>query len=299
MPNNAWIEAARLRTLPLSISGILVGSFYAKSQSQFDWVVFVLGVLTTLGLQILSNFANDYGDGVKGTDNENRVGPQRAIQSGAISALQMKKGVIITAVVTLMIAVGLIVAAFWDDNLRYSLFFFFLGILSIVAAIKYTVGDKAYGYHGLGDVFVFVFFGIVSVMGMNFLFVKEIDWLLLLPASAIGMLSAGVLNLNNLRDYESDTLAQKNTLVVKMGLSKAKVYHYLLLLLSMVSVVLFGVLKDFKMQQYVFLVALIPILIHFKVVLTNSDSKLLDPELKKLALSTFLLSVLLSVALNI
>lgn len=299
MPKNPWVEAARLRTLPLSVSGILVGSFYAMSQAVFDWSIFILGVLTTLGLQVLSNFANDYGDGVKGTDNKNRVGPQRAIQSGAISAVQMKKGVIITAIISLLTAVGLIIVAFWNSNLVYSLFFFFLGIIAIIAAIKYTVGDKAYGYHGLGDVFVFVFFGLVSVLGMSFLFTKQIDWLLLLPASAIGMLSSGVLNLNNLRDYESDKSAQKNTLVVKIGLSKAKIYHYLLLFFSIVSVILFAVLKDFKIQQYVFLLAFIPVLIHFKVVLTTTDSKLLDPELKKLALSTFLLSILLSVAFNL
>ncbi len=296
---NPWIEAARLRTLPLSISGIIVASFYAMSQSEFDWGVFVLGIGTTVGLQVLSNFANDYGDGVKGTDNENRVGPMRAIQSGAITPLQMKKAVISTALITLFLAIGLIVTAFRDSNVVYSLFFFALGLIAIASAIKYTVGNKAYGYHGLGDVFVFVFFGWVSVMGMHFLYVKTIDWILLLPASAIGMLSAGVLNLNNLRDFESDTLASKNTLVVKLGVYKAKIYHYLLLLGALLLVLVFAFLSDFQLSQYVFVLAYIPVLIHFKTVLQNQDAKLLDPELKKLALSTFLLSVLLSIGLLI
>lgn len=296
MLNKAWIEAARLRTLPLSVSGILVGSFAAKAQGRFDWGVFALGILTTIGLQVLSNFANDYGDGVKGTDNENRVGPQRAIQSGAISPTQMKKGVIITTIITFLLALGLISKAFWHSAIGYALFFFFLGILAIVAAIKYTVGDKAYGYNGLGDVFVFLFFGLVSVMGMHFLFTKEIDLLLFLPATAIGLLSAGVLNLNNLRDHESDKLSQKNTLVVKIGLNKAKLYHYFLLVGAILCVLIFSALKGFKMEQYVFVIAFLPVLKHLKTVINNKDSKLLDPELKKLALSTFLLSILLSIA---
>lgn len=295
MPNKAWIEAARLRTLPLSVSGILVGSFAAKAEGVFDWVVFSLGILTTIGLQVLSNFANDYGDGVKGTDNENRVGPRRAIQSGAISPQQMKRGVVITAVITFLLALTLIIKAFWWSSIWYTTFFFFLGVTAIVAAVKYTVGDKAYGYHGLGDVFVFLFFGLVSVMGMNFLFTKEIDALLFLPATAIGLLSAGVLNLNNLRDYESDKLSKKNTLVVKMGVTKAKMYHYFLLIGAILAVMIFAVLMEFKIEQFVFMVAFLPILKHLKTVINNKDSKLLDPELKKLALSTFLLSILLSI----
>ena len=296
---NPWIEAARLRTLPLSVSGIAVGSFYAMSQGVFDFAIFCLGIGTTIGLQVLSNFANDYGDGVKGTDNENRVGPKRAVQSGAITPQQMKKGVIVTAILTLIMALALIFVSFSDSDILYSIFFFLLGLSAIVAAITYTVGDKAYGYRGLGDVFVFVFFGWVSVMGMYFLYAKQIDWSLLLPASTIGMLSSGVLNLNNLRDSESDTLSSKNTLVVKIGLQKAKIYHYLLLLGAMLFVLLFAFIQRFEVQQYLFTLSFLPIMKHLIIVVNNRDSQHLDPELKKLALSTFALAVLLSIAMNL
>ena len=212
-----WIEAARVRTLPLSVSGIIVGSFYAMSQGMFNWNIVIFALLTTLGLQILSNFANDYGDGVKGTDNTDRVGPMRAIQSGVISPKQMKKAMVITSLITLIFALLLIYFAFKESYLIYSLIFLALGILAIASAIRYTVGSTAYGYRGYGDIFVFVFFGLVSTFGVYFMFSKSMDWLLLLPATAIGFLSVGVLNLNNMRDEESDRKVGKNTIVVKRG----------------------------------------------------------------------------------
>ena len=217
-----WIEAARVRTLPLSVSGIIVGSFYAMSQAMFNWKIVIFSLLTTLGLQILSNFANDYGDGVKGTDNEDRVGPKRALQSGTISPQQMKTAIIITSLITLVFALLLIYFSFKESYLWYSLFFLVLGILAIASAIRYTVGNQAYGYKGYGDIFVFIFFGLVSTFGVYFMFSKEIDWLLLLPATAIGFLSVGVLNLNNMRDEESDRKVGKNTVVVKIGGVNAK-----------------------------------------------------------------------------
>ena len=204
-----WIQAARLRTLPLSVSGIIVGSFYAMSQSMFNWKIIIFALSTTLGLQILSNFANDYGDGIKGTDNEDRVGPKRAIQSGVITPEAMKRALVITSILTLISAIVLIYVAFKDHNLGFSLFYLGLGILAIASAIKYTVGNSAYGYRGFGDLFVFIFFGLVSTLGIYFMFAKEMDWLLLLPATAIGFLSVAVLNLNNMRDEESDRKSNK------------------------------------------------------------------------------------------
>lgn len=301
-----WIQAARLRTLPLSVSGILVGSFYALSiptdtiltpTKVFSWKIFGLLLLTTLGLQVLSNFANDYGDGVKGTDNEDRIGPMRAIQSGAISREAMKNAIILTAILTLLSALTLIYYSFGDTYLLYSLIFIFLGIVAIIAAIKYTVGNSAYGYKGFGDIFVFIFFGIVSTMGSHFMFAKQIDWILLLPATAIGFLSVGVLNLNNMRDEVSDKKAGKNTVVVKMGGKNAKIYHFFLVISAMLLVVLFGVLKKFNFDQYMFIVAFFPLTSHLITVFKNKEPRLLDPELKKLAISTFLLSILLSLAL--
>ena len=301
-----WIQAARLRTLPLSVSGILVGSFYALSTPTdnimtptqvFSWKIFGLLLLTTLGLQVLSNFANDYGDGVKGTDNEDRVGPNRAIQSGVISPAEMKTAIIITAILTLLSALTLIYFSFKYNYFIYSLVFILLGITAIASAIRYTVGNSAYGYKGLGDVFVFIFFGIVSTMGSHFMFAKEIDFILLLPATAIGFLSVGVLNLNNMRDEASDRKANKNTIVVKIGGAKAKVYHYFLIISAMVLVLIFAYLKKFNFDQYLFVVAYFPLTSHLITVYKNKVPRALDPELKKLAITTFLLSILLSLAL--
>jgi 1,4-dihydroxy-2-naphthoate octaprenyltransferase len=301
-----WIEAARLRTLPLSVSGIIVGSMYALANPTeniltptevFNWRLFGFAILTTLGLQILSNFANDYGDGLKGTDNDDRVGPKRTIQSGVISPKEMKRAIIMTSFLTLLSAILLIYYAFSDTNIVYSLFFLVLGILAIVSAIRYTVGDTAYGYKGFGDLFVFIFFGLVSTLGVNFLYSKQLDAILFLPAIAIGLLSVGVLNLNNMRDEASDRKSNKNTIVVKIGGAKAKKYHYFLIISAMVLIVLFAVLSDFNFDQYLFLLAYIPLTKHLITVSKNQEPRLLDPELKKLALSTFALSILLALCM--
>lgn len=292
-----WVEAARVRTLPLSVSGIIVGSFYAMSQGIFNWNIVIFALLTTLGLQILSNFANDYGDGVKGTDNEDRVGPKRAIQSGVISPAEMKRAIVITSLITLLFAVLLIYFAFKGKYLVFSLIFLALGILAIASAIRYTVGKGAYGYRGYGDVFVFIFFGMVSTFGVYFMFSKSLDWLLLLPATSIGFLSVGVLNLNNMRDEESDRKAGKNTIVVKNGGAWAKKYHFFLVISAMILVLIFAFLNDFHFDQYIFVVAYFPMISHLITVYKNKTPRLLDPELKKLAISTFLLAVLLALCL--
>ncbi|SHG84611.1 1,4-dihydroxy-2-naphthoate prenyltransferase [Flavobacterium fluvii] len=300
-----WIEAARLRTLPLSVSGIIVGSMYALRPTEdietptdvFSWRIFALAMLTTLGLQILSNFANDYGDGMKGTDNADRVGPQRAIQSGVISPAAMKRAIILTSGLTLISAMLLIYFAFSDTNIGYSIFFLVLGILAIASAIRYTVGNTAYGYRGFGDLFVFVFFGLVSTLGVNFLYSKEVELLLILPATAIGLLSVGVLNLNNMRDEASDKKSNKNTIVVKIGGAKAKKYHYFLIVSAMISVLIFAVLSEYRLDQYLFVLAYIPLTKHLITVSKNQEPRALDPELKKLALSTFALSILLALCM--
>lgn len=300
-----WIEAARLRTLPLSVSGIIVGSMYALRPTDnietptdvFSWTIFGLAILTTLGLQVLSNFANDYGDGIKGTDNADRVGPLRAIQSGAISPQAMKKGIIVTSFLTLVSAITLIYFAFSDTNIWYSLFFLVLGIAAIASAIRYTVGNTAYGYRGFGDIFVFVFFGLVSTIGVNFLYSEQLDFDLFLPAAAIGLLSTGVLNLNNMRDEASDRKSNKNTIVVQIGGEKAKKYHFFLIITAMILVILFAILSDYRWDQYLFLLAYIPLVKHLNTVYKNKDARALDPELKKLALSTFVLSILLALCM--
>ena len=284
-----WIQAARLRTLPLSVSGIIVGGAYANYQGFSDWRIVVLALLTTLGLQVLSNYANDYGDGVKGTD-ANRIGEKRLVAAGIITAEQMKKAVIITAILTFIIALLLIYVAFGKENFALSLIFILLGIGSIGAAIKYTVGKSAYGYSGFGDVFVFIFFGLVSVVGSNFLFTHFIDWKLFLPATAIGLLSVAVLNLNNMRDIENDKIAGKNTLVVKMGLKWAKYYHQIIIVLGMICFMIFAILIETSTLPI--LIINIPIILHMNKVDKSQNYEDFDPELKKVALSTFALSIL-------
>ena len=209
----------------------------------------------------------------------------------------MKTAIKITSVVTLAFALLLIYFSFKESYLLYSLFFLVLGILAIASAIRYTVGKGAYGYRGFGDVFVFVFFGLVSTFGVYFMFSKEIDWLLLLPATAIGFLSVGVLNLNNMRDEASDKKAGKNTIVVKMGGAWAKKYHFFLVISAMLLMLAFAWLNEFHIDQYIFVVSYFPLTSHLMTVYKNKNPKLLDPELKKLAISTFLLSVLLALAL--
>ncbi|GAA0872167.1 1,4-dihydroxy-2-naphthoate octaprenyltransferase [Gangjinia marincola] len=289
---SAWISAARLRTLPLSISGIVVGAALALKADAFNSTIFILSLLTTIGLQVLSNFANDYGDGVKGTDNEDRVGPMRAIQSGMITDAEMKKGIILTVILTFLMAVALIYVSFGQDNFIISLIFLVLGIGGIAAAILYTVGKSAYGYKGLGDVFVFIFFGLVSVLGSTFLYTQELQIMYIFPALAIGLWSTAVLNLNNLRDVVGDQNANKNTLVVKMGYNNGKKYHAGLIFGGILAVLVYGLYAEIPLYYWVTLIPCALLIGHLKRVLPEKMPVRLDPELKKVALSTFLFSVM-------
>lgn len=302
----AWVSAARLRTLPLSISGIVTGTAYGYQVTQGGTVSFtlwipILALVTTLGFQVLSNFANDYGDGIKGTDNADRIGPMRALQSGVIKPAQMKYAIIATAVLSFLSAVLLIYTSLGSEAILVSLFFLCLGILAIWAAIKYTVGNNAYGYRGLGDVFVFVFFGPVSVLGVFYLITNELTWVLILPSLTIGLLSVAVLNLNNMRDMASDAKAGKNTIVVKLGLDAAKRLHYVFMGIAFVSAVLIAFIGTdmggtVTFGQLLPLLAFIPLGMHARTVYNNTTPVLLDPELKKVALATFLYAVLTGVA---
>jgi 1,4-dihydroxy-2-naphthoate octaprenyltransferase len=295
-----YIKAARLRTLPLSVSGIIVGSYLGNNGGLYEssikttiWEtsIFWLAILTTIGFQVISNYANDYGDGIKGSD-KNRAGEARMVASGLITPKQMKLAIIITSIFTLGIALLLIYTAFGKENFGYSMVFLVLGITAIIAAIKYTVGNSAYGYNGFGDLFVFLFFGLLSVVGSYFLYTKQLNFEIFIPAIAIGLLSTAVLNLNNLRDREEDKKNNKNTLVVKLGNEKAKKYHYFLIIGALVCALLY-VFIDFKsIFQLLFLVAFIPLLRNINTVAKNTVPSELDSELKKVALSTFLFAVL-------
>ncbi len=280
------------------MSGILVGSGMAAIYGKSDPFIFILALLCTLGLQILSNLANDYGDGVKGTDNEERIGPKRAMQSGALTARELKSGMLVTVLITLVF-MGLLLYVAFDGYPEYFLLFTALGAIAVWAAIRYTVGDSAYGYRGLGDLFVFCFFGLLAVLGTLFLFTKSLHVMDVLPATAIGLLSTAVLNLNNMRDFSSDARAGKNTLVVKLGLKKAKVYHFFLLFLSLVCISAFLWKYAEEWFQFICLLAFVPLALHAFTVRRVQEPGSFDPELKKVALSTFGLAVFFYLGFNI
>lgn len=295
----AWIKAMRLRTLPLSFSCILTGSGIAYYENMMDcvggmwnWNVFILTLLTTLFLQILSNLANDYGDAKKGADNENRIGPERAVQSGLISLKEMKNGVAVFALLSFVSGVFLLLEAFDYDLNWVFLGFITLGLAAIAAAIKYTVGKGAYGYSGMGDIFVIIFFGLVGVMGTTYLQAHYLNELWALPALTIGLLSAAVLNLNNMRDRVNDQEVGKNTLAVKFGFKGAKAYHLSLFLAAYAFLFGYLYLED-RGQLALWSLAVVAIhIIHLIKVFQIKEEVKFDPHLKIVALSTFLLSLI-------
>jgi len=294
--SQAWIKALRLRTLPLSLSGIIIGSAIAKYNGFWDWNIFLLSLVTTVLFQIVSNLANDLGDSIKGTDNKDRVGPMRSVQSGLISKNEMRNAVVITSIVSLLSAGTLIYIG--TTNLPISILWFYCGlaVACIIAAITYTMGKKAYGYYGLGDIMVFLFFGLVSVLGVYPLYAKSLDWVILLPACSIGLLSAAVLNLNNMRDRSNDAKSGKNTLVVKIGADWAKLYHTLLVLGGIICHVMFLVTINHPIA-FIGLLPGIILMLHLQKVMKTKNPKDFDPELKKVALSTFGIAVLTAIGL--
>ena len=290
----SWIKAARLRTLPLSVSGILVGSFAAYADGLFNMSIFLLSLSTTISYQILSNFANDFGDGIKGAD-KNRIGPTRLIQSGQISKTQMILGIKISVFISFILTVILIFTSF-KGSLFNIIVFLFLGILAIISAIKYTIGKNAYGYIGLGDIFVFIFFGLVSVMGSNFLYSSEIKLELIFPSLTLGFLSAAVLNLNNMRDLRNDKQSKKNTIAVKLGAQNAKIYHYILILLSIINVLLFYFNTEQNSLFNIIMVFSVIIILLYHIFQVSILSREIDFDklLKPLVLTTFFYSLIIS-----
>ncbi len=254
--------------------------------------------MSTLGLQIISNLANDYGDGIKGTDNEERIGPARAMQSGSLTARELKSGILFCVLITLVF-MGMLLYEAFNGYPAYFLLFTFLGALAVWAAIRYTVGDSAYGYKGLGDLFVFGFFGLLAVLGTLFLYTKDLRATDALPAVAIGLLSTAVLNLNNMRDSASDAKAGKNTLAVKLGMRNAKRYHYALLLLSVVCMAVYLSIYSTDWTHYLCLLAYVPLGLHTLKVHGVKEPENFDPELKKVALSTFALAGFFYLTFNI
>lgn len=287
----SWIKAFRLRTLPLAISGWLVGTSMAANSTDINVLISALTLLTAIFLQILSNLANDYGDASSGVDKD-RKGEERMVSSGKITAGAMRKAMIIFGLLSLVSGVSLIVLAFPNDW-ESSLIFLAIGIIGIVAAIKYTVGKNPYGYVGFGDVFVFVFFGIVLVFGTYYLQTETLNWLALLPAASLGLFSVGVLNVNNIRDIESDKAAGKHSIPVRLGRKKAVVYHGVLLASGMLLSTAF-VLLNFDTYWPLIFVSISVLFVKNIQAVSSKPLDELDPYLKQMAISTFLFSILFS-----
>ncbi|MDV3951010.1 1,4-dihydroxy-2-naphthoate octaprenyltransferase [Elizabethkingia anophelis] len=301
-----WIKAARLRTLPLSLSGIILGSLIAKWKlnsvgESWDVWVFVLALVVTLLYQVLSNYANDYGDGVKGTDKK-RAGEAeaRAVASGKITAKQMRNAVILFSILSLAFTILLLYKAFFPGHIQAFYVFIGLGVACIFAAIGYTVGKRPYGYMGLGDVFVFVFFGLVSVMGSYYLFTKTFDWQMILPATAVGLFSVAVLNLNNMRDIESDAESRKHTLALKMGFKKAMIYEIILLQLPLILILTYMMVYEIRSYYaYIFIILFLPLMALRRRIMETKEPKNLDPYLKQVAIMCFAMSLLTGIGLNL
>ena len=293
----SWIKAARLRTLPLAISGIMMGAALSYMYGGFNLRVTILAIVTALFIQIFSNFANDYGDSQKGTDNQHRVGPQRTVQSGEITATQMKSGMAVLIVLSLVTGIWLIAEGTKGLDMTTFLVFLAFGIIALVAAYRYTAGSNPYGYAGLGDVAVFLFFGILPVAGTYFLNTHHLNAEIFLPAISIGLFSTGVLNLNNMRDIENDRNSGKKTVVVRMGSSKSRIYHTSLIVLGWLTALWFIALGMQSVYQILFIVTL-PLFIHDLVRINRiQEPRLLDPFLKKLSIATLLFTVLFGIGI--
>ncbi len=291
-----WIEAFRLRTLPLALSSIALGCFLAASEGKFDWRIFLLASLTTLFLQVLSNLSNDYGDTIHGADHETREGPVRAVQSGAISRERMRSAIIIFTMLSLTsgyellkLSVGTGSTSFW--------IFLSLGILAIMAAVKYTAGKNPYGYAGFGDLSVLLFFGILGVSGTYYLLTGTFRTVILLPALSMGLLATAVLNINNIRDIESDKLAGKRSIPVRIGKKNAVRYHWALLITSLLSAIVFTVIDYHSPYQYVFLITLPFIMLNSIRLKRSVTAKETDPLLRQMALITLLFVISFGIGL--
>lgn len=295
----AWIKAFRLRTLPLSVSGVLMGSFLALKKDVFDVKIFLLAILTTLFLQILSNLANDYGDGKNGKDNAGRLGPARMVQSGVITLPEMKRMIYAFCVLSLISGVSLILVAHIQIISSSFFILLFLGLLSIWAALSYTIGKNPYGYSGWGDLSVFIFFGLFSVLGTCFLYSHVFSADFIFPAVSVGAFSVGVLNLNNMRDYTNDLNTGKKTLVVKIGALKAKQYHTFLLVLAIINAIVYLIVNGSHWLGYLFLIIIIPVFLHGNRIWKIREPLLFDKELKKLALIALFFSIVFGTCINI
>ncbi len=287
---NAWIKALRLRTLPLAVSSIGMGGILAASVNAFRLDIFLLCISTTILLQMLSNLANDYGDFKNGADLTGRIGPVRAVQSGIISPESMKNAIILFTLLAFISGVYLLYISKGLDSINAFGFFLALGIVAIIASIKYTAGKNPYGYAGLGDISVLLFFGWVGVMGSFYLQTGFVSTSIMLPATSCGLLATGVLNINNIRDIQSDTEAGKKTIPMRIGRKNALLYHIFLLFMAIGCAITYTLITYKSVEQFLFLVS-VPLFISNIVKVKTVEAKNLDPYLKQMALSTLVFVV--------
>ncbi|WP_165020518.1 1,4-dihydroxy-2-naphthoate octaprenyltransferase [Dysgonomonas sp. ZJ279] len=297
---SSWVSALRPRTLFLAVATAICGSSLAFSTGKFNITVCILTILIATILQLLSNMANDLGDYQQGTDiTGERVGPKRTVQSGAITPQQMKRGIYIVIGLAAIVGSLLIYIALQFMDIKYILIFLGLGLAAIVAAIKYTTGKNPYGYKGLGDLFSFIFFGPVPVVGTYFLHTHALDFRAWLPAIGLGFLSAAVLNINNMRDLENDKKSGKVTIPVRIGLDKAKRYHSILTIGSLACFVGYGILYLSNCYQYFYVLVFLLFIKILSNIIRTKENRLLDPYLKYTSMGTFLLSVAFSICINL
>lgn len=291
---SVWINAARPRTLPLAIACIIMGNGLAAAEGSFSWLVAFFSFLTAILLQILSNLANDYGDSFHGADHVERKGPKRAVQSGLVTPEQMKRAILLASLSAVVSGILLLWFAFSDNALSLTILFILLGAAAIGAAITYTAGKLPYGYAGLGDLAVLIFFGWVGVIGSNFVQTSRFTWEIILPATACGLLAVAVLNVNNIRDLESDRVAGKNSVPVRLGLPRARAYHWTLLSLAIFFAIAFCLLNSPSIWQYLFLLA-VPMLVRNGLAISRAnDLPALNPWLKQLSLASLVFVTLFS-----
>ncbi|MBI1184072.1 1,4-dihydroxy-2-naphthoate octaprenyltransferase [bacterium] len=295
----SWVSAARPRTLPLAVAGLLLGNLLAAADGLFHPLIAVLSVLTATFLQVLSNFANDYGDFKNGADNEHRIGPKRSVQSGEISERAMKNAIILFASMAFVSGLGLLYYASFKIGTVHLLTMLGLGFLSILAAYRYTASKNPYGYKGYGDIAVFVFFGLLAVAGIYFLQTGTISSQSLFMGAAFGALSTGVLNLNNMRDIENDANTGKITVAVRLGLPRAKRYHYILISSAVIIFILFAAIRFQTVYQYLFLTPILLLITHCVKVNKRTTYADFNPLLKELSLSSALTALSTGIAIII
>ena len=297
-----WIGAMRPRTLPLALATILLGTLLAADRGFFDATLLVLTALTATAYQILSNLSNDLGDALRGADDRRAEGAEkRAVASGLITASSMRRAVDIATLVALLLTAATSWLGTRGLSPAFFILFVLLGIAAIASARGYTLGRFAYGYRGLGDLFVLFFFGPVGVAGSFFLQTQSWDWLMLLPGLSVGLFAAGVLNLNNMRDIETDRAAGKNTLAGKMGLSMARLYQLLLLFQGWLAATLFVLVQAPVTCSRSFLfAATLPLMAEtaWKGWKAKTPAEF-DKLLKPLALQTVLFALLMGIGLLI